>query len=153
MTNIVKELQRHLPKEITAHTRYAGHASLIRFHGYVKLAEKYAEEAQEEREHADLVMWRLQELGVMPGYIPQLEGAPLNKWDIRALLSSDLAFEISVLNSLTACNDCAEHDSDYASSQLLRKLIDATQDHVTWLKTNLALMDELGAQNYLQAWV
>jgi bacterioferritin len=151
MANIIDELQRHLPKEISANVRYAGHANLIRFHGYLKLADRYEEEAKEERCHADQIMWRLQELGEMPEYIPPLESEPLADWDIKDIFTTDLEVEHGVLDSLTECIDAAEGESDYASGELLRKLVTDTQGHITWLKTQLAQLEELGLMNYLQA--
>ena len=151
MSEIVKELQEHLPLELAAHIRYAGHSQLIRYRGFFKLADKYASEAEEELEHAKAVEFRLLELGAVPEYTSVEKTAPLKEWNIEDLLRSDLAFEESVLESLTERLDCAEHESDYVSSQMLRKLSVDTQEHITWLYSQVCQLEELGAQNYLQA--
>lgn len=151
MSEILKELQAHLPREIGASVRYAGHSSMLKLRGYKKLGDKYAEEAAEEAGHAQQVMWRIQELGAIPAYTASIAGHPCKEWDICELLMSDLEIEQSVMASLIECNDCAEHESDYASSELLRKLIRETQEHITWLRTQCAQVKELGVENYLQA--
>lgn len=151
MAKVLKELQKHLPKEIAANVRYAGHAEIIRYHGYPKLADKYIEEAAEEREHANEIIRRIQQLGAMPCYNGMEENDELAKWDIKALLSSDLAFECSVDESIHYVCDCAEEESDYVTSEVMRHLAMDTAGHIQWLTTELAKIEELGVQNYLQA--
>ena len=150
---IANHLNVHLVLEISAAAKYAGHACLIRYHGYTKLADRYQEEAKEEQQHADKLAWRIQELGEIPDFMPELEGETIKHWDIGELLASDLETEKAVLESLRECNDLAEEHSDYATSEVLRCLITETQGHVTWLSTQVTLLKEIGSQNYLQAWL
>lgn len=110
--SMVRGLNNHLALELAAHVRYNGHAGIIRFRGYGKLADVYQEEAGEELGHANKLIHRIQQLEGFPQYQAVADvSRPLAKWDIGALLASDLEVE----------------------------------------KEQLALVEELGKANYLQA--
>ena len=49
--------------------------------------------------------------------------------------------------------DAIEHCEsvrDYVSRELFESILESEEEHVDWLETQLALMDRLGEQNYLQ---
>lgn len=149
---MIDELNKHLPMELSAHLRYSGQAQMLRFHGYNKLADKYTEEAEEELGHAHKLIYRIQQLDGAPNYLPDLVSDPIKKCDVPAMLAADLEVEQSVLDSLNALNTLAEGKAaDWETSNVLRGLITDTEDHVTWLNTQLELIAELGKANYLQA--
>ena len=149
---IVDLLNKHLPLELTAHVRYSGHAQLLDFHGYKKLAEKYEEEAAEELGHANKIIRRIKQLDGSPAYLGPLMGETVAKCDVKLILTTDLETEQAVLESLTEVNNVAEgKETDYETSNVLRELIHDTEDHVTWLTQQLDLIEDLGLQNYLQA--
>jgi bacterioferritin len=148
---MIDKLNKYLPLEFSAHLRYAGHASVLQYHGYNKLAEKYAEEVAEELGHANKIMWRIQQLGGFPEYVPKLVGSCIGKWDIEKLLISDLDTEQFVLKSLKPLIEAAEVNNDYETGEVLRGLVRDTEDHVTWLTQQVSQLKELGVANYLQA--
>jgi len=150
--SVVAELNTHLGLELAAHIRYNGHAGIIRFKGYSKLADVYKEEAGEELGHANKIIYRIQQLEGTPKYQTVLDVAPdLKKWDIAALIESDLEVEKQVLDSLANLIEQAELENDWETSNVLRELVTDTEHHVTWLTTQRDQLAELGKQNYLQA--
>jgi bacterioferritin len=149
---MVSDLNRHLGLELAAHLRYQGHANIIAFKGYGKLSEKYKAEAGEELGHADKVVYRIQQLEGFPDYQTVATVAPaLEKWDILELLSSDLEVEKTVLDSLAGMIEQAEQSNDWETGNVLRELVSDTESHITWLDTQVRLLEELGKANYLQA--
>lgn len=149
---IVDLLNKHLPKEISAHVRYNGHAQLLKFHGYSKLAKRYKAAAKEELGHANRVILRIRQLDGMPDYIPELISAPLKKCDVALMLKQDLAVEELVLESLTNIISIAEDkETDFETSNVLRELVTATEEDIQYYTTQLDLIEDLGLQNYLQA--
>lgn len=149
---MIDQLNKHLPLELSAHIRYNGHAALLKFKGYTKLASRYEEAAEEELGHANKVMWRIRQLDGMPNYIPTLVTKPLMKCDIVAMLESDLATEQMVLDSLTNLAEEAEDkQKDFETFRVMQELIEATEEDITWHSQQLELIEELGLPNYLQA--
>lgn len=150
--SMVGDLNEHLGLELAAHVRYNGHAEIMRFKGYSKLADKYKEEAGEELGHADKIIYRVQQLEGMPDYQRVIDVAPaIKKWDIGAIIESDLEVEKQVLDSLAGIIEQAENENDWETSTVLRDLVTDTEHHITWLTTQADQLKELGKQNYLQA--
>lgn len=150
--SMVGDLNAHLGLELAAHIRYNGHAELIRFKGYGKLADKYKEEAGEELGHANKVIYRIQQLDGIPDYQSVSEVAPaIRLWDIGDLMTSDLEVERQVLDSLASLIEQAENENDWETSNVLRELVTDTEHHITWLTMQFDQLQELGKQNYLQA--
>jgi bacterioferritin len=44
-----------------------------------------------------------------------------------------------------------ESSSDYISRELFEDILEGEEEHVDWLETQLALIDKMGLQNYLQS--
>lgn len=150
--SMVLMLNAHLRLELGAHLRYNGHAGIIRFKGYPKLADVYKEEAGEELGHADKIIYRVQQLEGMPDYQAVAPAfGPVKKWDIAEILETDLETEKRVLDSLASIIEQAENENDWETSNVLRPLVSDTEHHITWLSTQVAQLGELGKQNYLQA--
>ena len=150
--SMVSMLNAHLRLELGAHLRYNGHAGIIRFKGYPKLAEVYKEEAGEELGHADKIIYRVQQLEGMPDYQAVAPAfGPVKKWDIAEILETDLETEKRVLDSLAGIIEQAENENDWETSNVLRSLVSDTKHHITWLSTQRDQLQELGKANYLQA--
>lgn len=150
--SVVSKLNTHLGLELAAHIRYNGHAEIIRFHGYAKLADQYAEESGEELGHANKIIYRIQQLDGQPAYQAVADVAkPLKGWDMAAILQTDLDIEREVLDSLASLIESAEQENDWETGNILRALVTDTEHHVEWLTRQLTLLEELGKANYLQA--
>lgn len=146
------QLNKHLPLELSAHTRYNGHAQLLKFKGYTKLATRYEEAAEEELGHANKIIWRIRQLDGQPDYLPTLVSSPVKTYDVPAMFEADLEVEQMVLESLTRLNIEAEgSEEDFETSEVLRELIRATEEDITWYSQQLDLIAEIGPANYLQA--
>jgi bacterioferritin len=149
--SVVDALNRHLALELGAHVRYNGHAELIAYRGYSRLATTYREESGEELSHANRIIRRIQQLDGMPQYLAVHGVDALALWDIRLLLEGDLETERDVLDSLASLIETAEQENDWETGNVLRALVTDTEDHVTWLTQQVQQIAELGKENYLQA--
>ena len=150
---MIDDLNNHLPLELAAHTRYNGHAQILSIRGYTKLADRYKAAAEEELGHANAVMYRIQQLGGFPNYhVLSPKVVPMKSWNVVEMFQSDLATEETVLASLTTVAEEAEDEyRDFETFRVMQELIEATEEDITWYRTQLAQIEELGLANYMQA--
>jgi bacterioferritin len=102
-----------------------------------------------EMKHADALVKR----------ILFLEGLP-NLQDLHKLkigetvaegLAADLEIELGGRATLIDAIRQCEAGADYISRQVLREILEDTEEHVDFLETQLSLLRALGEQNYLQS--
>ena len=51
---------------------------------------------------------------------------------------------------VAAITDC-EAARDYVSREIFEKILEATEEHIDWLETQLEVMEKVGIQNWLQS--
>ena len=66
-------------------------------------------------------------------------------------LACDLALERGAQQTVKDGMAHCESVRDYVSRDLLRKILDDTEEHIDFLETQLELIDKVGVQNYLQS--
>jgi bacterioferritin len=146
---VIKKLNACLTNELTSVNQYFLHARMYQSWGYERLGKKTYEESIEEMKHADALIKR----------ILLLEGFP-NLQDLLKLsvgenvpegLASDLEAErrgrVTLVEAIALC----EAKKDYVSRDLLTHILDDTEEHVDFLETELAVIADVGVQNYLQS--
>jgi len=146
--DVIDCLKDLLRGELAARDQYFIHSRQYEDQGFVRLYERLNHEMQEETQHADAILRR----------ILLLEGRP----DMRAhaftpgdtveqMLRKDLDTEYAVRKHLQAAIALCETHRDYVSrDMLLSQLRDTEEDHAYWLEKQLALIENVGLQNYLQ---
>jgi bacterioferritin len=117
--------------------------------GLDKFAEYEYSESMDEMQHADKLIQR----------ILFLEGLP-NLQDLGALyiaeepvevLSNDLKLEHEAIPDLKEAIKHCESVKDFVSRDLLQKILESEEEHVDHLETQLALVDKVGKENFLQS--
>lgn len=70
----------------------------------------------------------------------------------RARVHSKVILRSGKGNKLKQAIDLCEKENDYASHDILEKLLkDVEVDHTYWLEQQLGLIDKVGLENYLQS--
>jgi len=69
----------------------------------------------------------------------------------QEVLDCDLALQHEVLDSARAAIGKCEILEDFVSRQLLTGILDAGEEHLDWLETQLSLVEQVGIENYLQS--
>ena len=141
-------LNKALYNELVAINQYFLHSRMLKDWGFEQLAAKEYEESIDEMKHADELVERI----LFLEGIPNLQD--LGKLRIgetpREMLECDLQLEHVAHEDLKATVKCCEEVGDYVSRDLAKRILDAEEEHIDWLETQLSLMDRVGEQNYLQ---
>ena len=146
---IIAHLNQVLKNELTAINQYFLHSRMFRDWGLTKLAEHEYAESVDEMKHADQIIERILFLEGLPNV--QDIGKVMIGEDVKEALECDLRMEMKAIPDLRAAVADAEQLNDYVSRDLFRSILDAEEEHVDWLETQLALIDKIGVPNYLQA--
>jgi bacterioferritin len=146
---VITWLQAQLKNELTAINQYFVHYRLFDHWGFGRMAKKEHEESIGEMKHADRIMERI----LMLDGLPNLQG--LGKLMIGEslieALGGDLKLERAAQATLKDGIAHCESVRDYVSRDLLRDILDDTEEHIDFLETQLELVAKVGEQNYLQS--
>ncbi|WP_316365292.1 bacterioferritin [Candidatus Thiodiazotropha sp. CDECU1] len=71
--------------------------------------------------------------------------------DVPEILSNDLMLQSEVRAVLVEAIGTCEKAQDYASREILEKILEETEEHIDWLEAQQWLIDKSGLQNYLQS--
>ena len=120
------------------------HAQLLKERGLTKLADKIMAESDEEWAEAKKVNARLIELGEMP--IVEIETYPVIT-DVKEMLEYDYNDAAEVLPEMSKA--LALFDDDFVTKNMIQEFIIDEQEHYTWVKTHLCIIEQIGMENYL----
>lgn len=146
---IIASLNAQLKNELTAINQYFLHSRTLKHWGFGKLGDKVYAESIGEMKHADRLIERILLLEGLPNL--QDLGRLMIGENPAEMLSCDLTLERAshetVKNAIGQC----ELAGDFVSREIFVKILDDTEQHIEWLQTQLALIDHVGLQNYLQS--
>jgi bacterioferritin len=146
---VIEFLNKVLTNELTAINQYFLHARMFRNWGLKKLDEYEYHESLDEMKHADKLVNRILFLEGLPN-LQQL-GKLLIGEDAPEALKCDLQLELAALPVLREAVAYCESSGDYVSRELFEDILESEEEHVDWLETQLALIQKVGLQNYLQS--
>ena len=147
--SVIKLLNAQLTNELSAINQYFLHARMYKHWGLEKIAKKEYEESIGEMKHADKLIDRILMLGGLPN-LQALHKLMIGE-NTPEMLSSDLKLEQAAQLTVKEGIATAEKAGDYISRDLLKIILDDTEEHIDWLETQLELIEKIGLPNYLQA--
>jgi bacterioferritin len=146
---VIAHLNAQLKNELTATNQYFLHYRMLKHWGFERLAKKEYEESIGEMKHADALMERIFMLDGLPNL--QDLGKLLIGENVPEVLRCDLQSETGAQATIKDGIAYCESARDYVSRDLLRGILDDTEEHIDFLETQLELLGKVGLENYLQS--
>ena len=145
---VIQHLNKALGNELIAINQYFLHSRMYKDWGMTKLADYEYHESIDEMKHADQLIERILFLEGLPNM--QDLGALRIGEDTQEMLECDLQLELQAIPDLKQAIAYCESVNDYVSRDLFNEILDAEEDHVDWLETQLGLINKMGIANYVQ---
>jgi bacterioferritin len=146
---VIEYLQKGLRSELTAINQYILHSRMLADWGLDKLSRIEGQEAQDEMRHADRFIQRILFLEGLPD-LQELDPLRVGR-DVRQILANDLAAEQEAITLYKEAMTYCEQAPDYASRDLFGGLLSDEESHHDFLETQLALIEDIGIENYRQS--
>ena len=145
---VIAKLNAILTNELTAVNQYFLHARMYENWGFAKLGKKTYEESIGEMKHADLLIKRVLFLEGLPN-LQDLGKLAIGE-TVPESLSADLELEKRGRTTLIEAIQLCEQARDYISREVVKQILDDTEEHIDFLETQLSILDSVGLDNYLQ---
>ena len=137
---IIAELNKLLKNEL--------HARMMKHWGFERLAKKVYEESVGEMKHADKLIMRILLLDGLPN-LQDLGKLGIGE-TVPECLALDLKLESAARTALVAAVAHCETAKDFVSREIVVDILEDAEAHIDFLETEIALIDKVGEQNYLQ---
>ena len=144
---VIEELNARLREELTAVNQYFVHAEMSDNWGYEHRYDQVRKEAMSEMKHAEKLIERILYLEGVPN-VQRLGTIRIGETVVEQL-KSDLALEQEAIARLNPGIETCRTAGDNGSRMLLEEILESEEEHVNWLEAQLALVAQVGEQNYL----
>ena len=146
---VIKSLNSILKNELTAINQYFLHARMCKNWGFEELNDHEYKASIKAMKNADALIERILFLEGLPNL--QALGKLLLGEDAIEALKGDLQLQTEARSELVAGISTCETANDYVSRELLDGLLSTNEELMDWQETQLQLINDIGAANYLQS--
>jgi len=144
---VIDVLNEVLAGERVAISQYLMHAEMLRSWGFTALADQLRKESVDEAKHAERLTNRILYLEGVPEL--GMTEAPQIGQTVTEQLQNDLGLEHRAVKRLNEGIAVARKEGDNTSADMLLRILVDEEEHVSWLQTQLGLIEKLGENPYL----
>lgn len=144
---IIDMLNDVLTAELTAVNQYFAHAKMCDNWGYDRLASKIREESIDEMKDAEAIIDRILYLEGVPN-LQRLNSVRVGE-NVPEQFALDLDLEKAAIDRYNKGIELAVSKSDNGTRELLEEKLTGEEAHADWLESQLELINQVGAENYL----
>lgn len=144
---LIETLNTLLAEELTAINQYMVHAEMSENWGYTKLKAHFDKQAKDEMKHAEKLIERILFLEGIP-IVSKLLALHIGD-QVPKQLANDLELEGGAVKSYNAAIKLAGEVPDFATRELLEKILKDEDDHVDHIEEKLDQISHMGLQIFL----
>jgi bacterioferritin len=145
---VIEYLNRGVRHELAAINQYWLHYRLLANWGFKALAKQWRKESIEEMQHADKLVDRIIFLEGFPN-MQVLDPLRIGQ-NVKEVLDCDLQAEMSARALYQEAATHCHSVKDYVTRDLFEELMQAEEEHIDFLETQLDLVAKLGVELYSQ---
>jgi bacterioferritin len=147
VTGVISSLQRGVSLHLTAIENYQAQSAHFGRWGYSKLAEKYANDVEEERGHLQKLLERLEYYDVQPTYEHDSPSWP--RHDYEGILEANYELETAAAEAEKAAILVCRSVGDEQSAKVFAKNLKGSDDSIGEIEAIQRVLGQIGVDNYL----
>jgi bacterioferritin len=145
--SVIEALNELLTLELTVINQYFLHSKMCEDWGYARLAARFRAVSREEMDDAEQIIERILFLEGVPNL--QRLGAVTIGQSVPEQLRLQLEAERRALDLLARGVAVSDEAGDASSREFFAGRLQEEEGHVSWLETQLNLLEQVGEPNYL----